>query len=137
MELPETTHQGAAMSDVYDRQDWETDEFLLGSIETKKSGRYKVKPLASAMRRSIAKHNVASEQMNLLSTEIWTTVVGEQLAQDSRPGKIFRGKLIVQVTNNLVQQELAFQKIKIVREIQKLPEFAKIRDLKFVQKFSS
>ncbi len=63
--------------------------------------------------------------------QAWKEAAGEQLASQTRPGKVSRGVLEVYVSNSILAQELGFAKKKLLARLQQLQPDEKIRDLRF------
>ena len=63
--------------------------------------------------------------------EAWRQAAGEQLAKVSRAGAIRRGILEVTVANNLLAQELGFQKDELIQRLLRLAPDEKIANIRF------
>jgi predicted nucleic acid-binding Zn ribbon protein len=64
-------------------------------------------------------------------TAAWRAAAGETFAPYTLPGRLKRGVLEVTVTNSIVIQELAFQKVQILAALREQCPDANIRDVKF------
>lgn len=83
------------------------------------------------MRRTVARHGLSEQQIASVRDGLWEEAVGATLAETSQPGKLSRGKLLIRVDDNATLQELTFMKSRILRTLQKSPDLAAVRDLKF------
>ncbi len=63
---------------------------------------------------------------------IWDKVVSGNAAECSRPLKIVRDVLWLEVDNSTWMQQLQFEKVKILEEINATLKLSRIRDIKFV-----
>lgn len=69
-----------------------------------------------------------------ISTKIeehWPTLVGHPLQQLSKPGRIVKGILLVNVQNSVARQELMFRQKEILKKIQQLCPQSRIQKIVF------
>lgn len=102
----------------------------LAQIRQVKS-RLNAKPIGGILRRLVAERGYAAEQAQRLTQEQWRAAAGPELSRQTRPGKVSRGVLYVEVSDNIVLQELHFQKRSILKSLQAASPEAKIIDLRF------
>ena len=72
----------------------------------------------------------AVAQQNAL--EVWSTVVGKNVAKNASAESIEHGILLVRVTTPAWRQELQFQKREIINSINKELRQKIIKDIKFI-----
>jgi predicted nucleic acid-binding Zn ribbon protein len=89
------------------------------------------KAMGDVMSQLLARRGYAQVQSAAMCESAWKTAVGEKLAPHTRPGNVRRGVLEVLVATSSVMQELAFLKIKVIKELAQLAPDQKIRDVRF------
>ena len=87
--------------------------------------------ILDAARDVFAKRGYAQVQAAAGCEAAWRSAVGEKFAPHTRPGNVKRGVLEVVVRNSATLQELAFMKVKIVKQLGELAPEHKIRDVRF------
>lgn len=87
--------------------------------------------LGDVLTQLIARRGYAREIGTAAIESAWREAVGEKLAKFTRPGNIRRGTLEVTVTNNLLVQELGFQKDQLLKKLQKLAPQENVKGLRF------
>jgi len=88
-------------------------------------------PIGEIVAEIIARRGLARQQADRQRDEAWREVVGEQLAAETRPGNVRRGRLEVIVADSSLLQELTFEKEKILAKLsERLPELG-AKDLRF------
>jgi predicted nucleic acid-binding Zn ribbon protein len=89
------------------------------------------KPIADILSQLIARRGYARQQSTAALETAWRQAVGEQFARTTRVGSVRRGVLEVTVANNLVSQELGFQKADLTRRLQQLAPDETITNIRF------
>lgn len=108
----------------------ELEAWNLAQIKQRPS-RLQAKSIRSVMRRLMSQRDYAAIQATASLQDVWSAIVGQPLANATRPGKLSRGTLHVAVSNSGAIQELHFRKRDILSALRaQLPE-SKIEDLKF------
>jgi predicted nucleic acid-binding Zn ribbon protein len=79
----------------------------------------------------IARRGYAREIGTAAMESAWQEAIGEKMAKFTRPGSVRRGVLEVTVANNLLVQELGFQKDQLLQKLQKLAPQENIKNLRF------
>jgi predicted nucleic acid-binding Zn ribbon protein len=79
----------------------------------------------------IARRGYAREIGTAAMESAWSEAVGEKLSKFTRPGNIRRGTLEFTVANNLLVQELGFQKDQLLQKLQTLAPQENITSLRF------
>jgi predicted nucleic acid-binding Zn ribbon protein len=79
----------------------------------------------------IARRGYAREIGTAAMESAWKEAIGEKMAKFTRPGNVKRGVLEVTVANNLLVQELGFQKNQLLQKLQKLAPQENIKNLRF------
>ncbi len=94
---------------------------------------YGVRPkkAGAVVNQLLTRHGIAQQQHNQQLRSNWDTAVGTKWNQLSLAGNISRGVLEVTVANSLVNQQLTFEKKKLLTTMQKLMPEAKLKDLRF------
>jgi hypothetical protein len=116
--------QAAVEQAIRDEQIW------LSQIPKAYQSRLKAKSLASVLDKLIIEKGYSAEQSMLELREQWTIAVGEELAAQSRVGKVRRGTLQIYASNPIVMSELDLCRRRALQHLQKvLPDF-KIKALK-------
>lgn len=89
------------------------------------------RPIGSVMRRLLAEKGYASVESVQQLADAWTKIVGPVLAGLTRPRKVSRGVLMVDVANSQAMQEIHFQKAKLLKQLQvELPAYT-LKELRF------
>src|SRR5688572_20275664 len=88
------------------------------------------KPMRQVLSQLLAKKGYAQVQTAATCDAAWREAVGQTMAENTRAGSVRRGVLEVLVRNSATNQELAFQKTKIVKMLSKLVPEQQIRDLR-------
>jgi predicted nucleic acid-binding Zn ribbon protein len=88
--------------------------------------------IAGAIKNFLKKTGLekAIAQQNAL--EVWSTVVGKNVAKNASAESIEHGILLVRVTTPAWRQELQFQKKEIINSINKELRQKIIKDIKFI-----
>ena len=79
----------------------------------------------------LTRHGISQQQHNQQLRSNWNAAVGPKWNQLSLAGSISRGVLEVTVANSLVNQQLTFEKKKLLTTMQKLMPEAKLKNLRF------
>ena len=87
--------------------------------------------LKSVLKNWQIKRNLSSETIAIMTVQAWREIVGDILANYTRPGNIKRGALEVYVDSPLVMQELSMQKSQILASLQKKLPDHNIKSLRF------
>ncbi len=91
----------------------------------------RAKTIKSVVKNWSISRNVSAEQTSLMTEQQWNAIIGDLLANYTRPGHIKRGVLHISVDSPLVMQELAIRKGEILKKLQdSLPDHG-IKSLKF------
>jgi predicted nucleic acid-binding Zn ribbon protein len=108
----------------------EQEQWDLAQIKQGNS-RLFARPIRSVMRRLLAEKGYATIESAQQLSDAWPSIVGEMLAKVTRPGKVSKGVLLVEVAHSLALQEIHFQKSKILKAVEaQLPAY-KLTDLRF------
>jgi hypothetical protein len=86
--------------------------------------------MADVLSELLARKGYARVQASVGYDEAWRTAVGEKLAAQSRVGSLKRGMLEAVVANNVVLQEMTFQKRDILRRLTAALPDERISDLR-------
>ncbi len=89
------------------------------------------KKIGDVLAQLVARRGYAREQSGAALETAWQQAVGEQLAKFTRAGAIRGGALEVTVANNLLVQELGFQKADLIERLHRLSPDQKITSLRF------
>ena len=90
-------------------------------------------PVDSLMEVLLERYEVGKIRPEQIITSRWADILGPDFAKRCSPQKIDRsGRLVVLVPNPILRRELIFDRRRIVREIQALPECGHIRDVHFI-----
>ena len=94
---------------------------------------YGVRPkkAGSVVNQLLTRHGISQQQHNQQLRSNWNAAVGPKWNQLSLAGSISRGVLEVTVANSLVNQQLTFEKKKLLTTMQKLMPEAKLKNLRF------
>ncbi len=107
------------------------EKWLLSQIPKAQPSRFRVKSISSIVDRLLVEKGYAAQQSVELLREQWRVAVGEELASQSRVGKIQRGILQVYALNTIVMSELEYSKSKALRHLKAaLPDF-RLKDIRF------
>lgn len=87
--------------------------------------------IGDVLAQLIARRGYARQQSTAAVETAWREAAGEKIAAISRAGQLRRGTLEVLVPNNLLAQELGFQKDELIARLQKLSPEANITKLRF------
>jgi predicted nucleic acid-binding Zn ribbon protein len=87
--------------------------------------------IGDVLAQLIARRGYAREQSTAAVEEAWREAAGGEIAAISRAGSVRRGTLEVLVPNNLLAQELGFQRDQLIAKLQKLSPETKITKLRF------
>jgi predicted nucleic acid-binding Zn ribbon protein len=90
------------------------------------------KKLGDVLAQLVARRGYAREQSGAALDTAWRQAAGEQIAKYTCPGNMRGGILEVTVANNLLVQELGFQKADILERLAQLAPNQKIRDIRFL-----
>jgi hypothetical protein len=89
------------------------------------------KPIGSVMKKLLAERDYAATQSSSNLLDAWQEAAGTRYLTSTRPGKVTRGVLQVEVASSVILQELHFEKSRILKVlVEKLPEF-KLTDIRF------
>lgn len=108
----------------------ELERWELAQIKQGRS-RLFARPIGSVMRKLLAEKDYASAQSAQDLADVWTRIAGPNLAPVTRPGKVSKGVLLVEVANSLALQEIHFQKTKLLKSLQTELPAHKVTDLRF------
>jgi predicted nucleic acid-binding Zn ribbon protein len=89
------------------------------------------KKLGDVLAQLIARRGYAREQSGTALETAWREAAGEHIAKYTFPGNMRGGTLEVTVVNNLLVQELGFQKADILERLAQSSPNLNIRDLRF------
>jgi predicted nucleic acid-binding Zn ribbon protein len=89
------------------------------------------KPMRDVLSQLLAKRGYAQLQTAATCDSAWREAVGQSLAANTRAGAVRRGVLEVLVRDSVTNQELAFQKTRIVKMLSQLVPEQQIKDLRF------
>jgi hypothetical protein len=89
----------------------------------------KIKPVHTIIHKTLQQFHKVPEAINLLRS-LWPSVVGEVLSHHSRVTGIFGETLSIHVANGTIQQELSFQRIQILKKVQRIPGMCHIKKLR-------
>ena len=107
------------------------EKLWLSQIPKAQPSRYRLKSISSIVDRLVIEKGYAAQQSLELLQEQWRIAVGEELASQSRVGKIQRGVLQVVASNSIVLSELEYSKSKALRHLKAaLPDF-RLKDIRF------
>ena len=87
-------------------------------------------PIAEILSDLMARRGYAREQSSAAYAEAWRHAVGDMLAAQSRVGRVFRGKLEVNVTNSTLVHELNYRKSELLEQLRRQLPGETIHDLK-------
>jgi len=107
------------------QEQWELQQIKQGN------SRLFARPIGSVMRKLLAEKGYAAVQASQELADAWPQAAGESLARFTRPGKLSRGVLLVEVANSLVLQEIHFEKSRILKALQTALPAHKFNDLRF------
>lgn len=88
------------------------------------------KTLRDVLAQVVTKRGYGANQASEQLAEAWATAAGDLLAARSRAIRVNRGRLEVTVASSTVMQQLAFEKQRIVTELNRLLPEARISDLR-------
>ena len=99
----------------------------------KQRTRYGVRPKTAShlVNQLLSRHGIAQQQNANELQSAWDNVVGPKWNQLTRPAILKRGVLEIVVANSLVNQQLTFEKQKLIKSMQKLMPEMKLKDLRF------
>ncbi len=106
------------------REAWE-----LSQIHQRRT-RLVAKPIGGVIRRLLATSGYAESQSTAQLQSQWDQAVGPTLARLSRPGKVSRGALTVEVANSATMQEIHFRKKQIIAALRNDATGKQITNLK-------
>jgi predicted nucleic acid-binding Zn ribbon protein len=75
------------------------------------------KPIESVLSDVLAKLGLGKRLAQWRAVEIWSDVVGEQIARAATADRIDQGKLIVRVNSSVWRNELVFLKADIIKKL--------------------
>ena len=106
-------------------------EDVLHCVEQKRWYPRRAKHVRDIVSDLMARKGYAQQKTASASQEAWYAIVDDHYAKHTLPGKIRRGVFDVQVRNSTVMQELAFDKSRLIQQLQKeLPDH-NISDVRF------
>jgi predicted nucleic acid-binding Zn ribbon protein len=89
------------------------------------------RPIADVLSQLIARRGYARQQSTAALDVAWRQAAGEKLAKVTRAKSVRRGTLEVIVSNNLLAQELGFQKEELIARLTRLAADENISDIRF------
>ncbi len=89
------------------------------------------KKIGDVLAQLVARRGYAREQSSAALETAWRQAAGEQIAKVTRVGAIRGGTLEVTVANNLLVQEIGFQKVDLLERLQRLAGDQKVSNLRF------
>ncbi len=89
------------------------------------------KPIADVLSQLIAKRGYARQRSTATLESAWRQAVGEKFAATTQAGLLRRGTLEITVANNLLAQELGFQKDDLINQLRRLAPDETINNLRF------
>ena len=89
------------------------------------------RPVGDLLAQVVARKGYAQLRAASELADAWSQAVGEELAEQTRVGLIRRGVLDVLVANNLLMQELGFQKEQILIALQQQAPDANVKQIRF------
>jgi predicted nucleic acid-binding Zn ribbon protein len=87
--------------------------------------------IGDVLAQLIARRGYAREQSSAALESAWRQAVGERFGKFTRAGAVRRGTLEVTVANNLLVQELGFQKADLVDRLRQLSPDQPIENIRF------
>jgi predicted nucleic acid-binding Zn ribbon protein len=108
-----------------EREQWE-----LAQIKQSNS-RLFARPIGSVMRKLLSEKGYGAIESAQEMLDAWPAMVGERLAKVTRPGRVAKGVLLVEVANSQALQEIHFEKTKILKAIQRDLPAHQVTDLRF------
>ena len=116
-----------------DDESYDELDFSQAQDLVKNRQRYFRRPKKSAdiLGRLMARKGYAQTESANELEEVWNQIVGVKWQTKTKVGNINRGVLEVFVTSSMVNQQIGFQKRKILKEIQNRLPKNKIKDLHF------
>ena len=106
----------------------EDDRFYLDQIRQRPS-RLNAQPMRQVINRLMARRGYGQVQAAEGIATWWAEVVGPELAASTRPGRVQRGKLIVEVEDACTRQALHFEESRILDGLRQRAPGLKIRGL--------
>lgn len=99
----------------------------------KQRKRFGVRPKTAGhlVNQLLARHGIAQQQYANELQANWDQVVGAKWNQLTRPAQLNRGVLEIIVANSMVNQQLTFEKQKLLKSMQKLMPNLNLKDLRF------
>ena len=91
--------------------------------------RRKPKKASELICNIVAKRGIAAQQSNKRLQDLWDSIVGMDIANNTMVGSIRRGQLEVIVANSSMLQSLSFKKQDILQKIQ--TDITEIKNLRF------
>ena len=108
-----------------EREQWDLAQIKQGN------SRIFARPISSVMRRLLAEKGYGAIESAQELLDAWPVIVGERLAKLTRPGRVAKGVMLVEVANSQALQEIHFEKTKILKAIQRDLPAHKVTDLRF------
>lgn len=100
------------------------------SREPRNMRRRSTRDLAAIVEDLVVKHQIGRPSPEEAIRERWSELVGSALAYSSHPVRIDRGRrLVVNVSDAVVREELFFNRALIVERVQKLPGCSGVTEL--------
>jgi hypothetical protein len=87
--------------------------------------------IGDVLAQLVARRGYAREQSTAALDGAWRQAAGDELAKVTRAGALRRGTLEVLVANNLLVQELGFQKDQLIGRLLQLAPDHKIANIRF------
>lgn len=108
----------------------EREQWDLAQIKQQNS-RLFARPISSVMRKLLSEKGYGAIESAQELLDAWPAVVGTTLAKATRPGRVSKGILLVEVANSQALQEIHFEKSKILKALQRDLPAHKVTDLRF------
>jgi predicted nucleic acid-binding Zn ribbon protein len=89
------------------------------------------KKLGDVLAQLVARRGYVRDQAGAALDTAWRQAAGDHIAKYTCPGNMRGGTLEVTVANNLLVQELGFQKADILEKLAQFAPGQNIRDLRF------
>ncbi|MEZ6094177.1 MAG: DUF721 domain-containing protein [Pirellulaceae bacterium] len=108
-------------------------EFQLANRLIQSRQVYKRRPngINNIVGKILSRHGVAAEQSNSEIQNAWLKIAGNEWGRVTQAGVVKRGKLEVIVANSLINQQLGFEKQKLLDGLKKELPNINIKDLVF------
>jgi predicted nucleic acid-binding Zn ribbon protein len=108
----------------------EEERYLLSTIQQRPT-RLQAQSIQSLVNRLVSERGYAAVQGGEAIREAWDSVVGKEIAGQTKPGNLRGGVLHIHVADSLTLQELHFRKKQILQKLQTGHQELRIAELKF------